>query len=330
MGWKNLFKAKAPRIKPDPRVRWFGKLPTYADYYTSPTDEDWAVEYNEWILKGCELYFSRQRERGGELRVPSAACLLRLPRSQVTVLSSFQDYGGDMRGRPFPLSFYLGMPSEGWPGPTSETVLPALRVLHALTELREEVSRFFNSPGRFEDTFGGRELDLSGLGGEIRDGSWRAPAQALALAAWFRGAQPCVQPATVDAWCRQVAAWGQNIRTLEADDFAPTLRFPLVMSVPFEVQVPGWLHWLGQRMALGRRYVSLLLAKDANGATGRLTVVARDEVLPEDFLLMTGLADKVPYADDLCALGSDGADDPGESGIAPDTWLGFVESQVKT
>jgi len=38
----------------------------------------------------------------------------------------------------------------------------------------------------------------------------------------------------------------------------------------------------------------------------------------------------VPYAVDLCALGSDGADDPGESGIAPDTWLGFVESQVKT
>ncbi len=329
MGWKNLFKAKAPRIKPDPRVRWFGKLPTYADYYCSPTDEDWAVEFNEWILKGCELYFSRQRESGGELRVPSSACLLRLPKSQVSVLASFQDYGGDMRGRPFPLSFYVATPTEGWAGPTSETVLPVLRALLELTHLREHVGRFVNSPGRFEDTFGGREIDLSGLDGATHDGSWRAPAQALSMSDWFQRAQPCLKVAALDAWSGQVTAWGQNIVTLEAEDFAPTLRFPLVMGVPFEVQVPGWLHWLGQRMDLHRRCASLLLTKDAGGATGRLTVIARDEILPEDFLLLTGLADKVPYADDLCSIGDAADGQDVEPGIAPETWFGFVDSTVK-
>ena len=60
MGWKEIFKSKA---KPDPRIRWFGKLPTYADYYRSPADEDWAVEFNDWILRGYEIYHNGEKER---------------------------------------------------------------------------------------------------------------------------------------------------------------------------------------------------------------------------------------------------------------------------
>ena len=47
------------RAGADGRVRWFGKLPSYPDYYSSPADEDWSVEFNEWVLRGFELYQGR-------------------------------------------------------------------------------------------------------------------------------------------------------------------------------------------------------------------------------------------------------------------------------
>ena len=52
MSWTNLFKSRGGKAKADPRIRWFGKLPTYPDYYSSPADEEWAVEFNDWVLKG--------------------------------------------------------------------------------------------------------------------------------------------------------------------------------------------------------------------------------------------------------------------------------------
>ena len=42
MALKNLFKSKTGKLKSDPRIRWFGKLPTYPDYYSSTADEAWA------------------------------------------------------------------------------------------------------------------------------------------------------------------------------------------------------------------------------------------------------------------------------------------------
>src|SRR5262245_56522689 len=122
MGWTDLFKSKkSVDLKPDPRIRWFGKLPTYADYYTFPSDVDWATEFNEWVLKGYEIYHSRQNSSTGDgnnrptdSRLPLSGCVLRLPKSGMTVFASIQDYGGDMRGRHFPISFYTAYPSGNW------------------------------------------------------------------------------------------------------------------------------------------------------------------------------------------------------------------------
>ena len=43
MALRKLFKSKASKLRADPRIRWFGKLPTYPDYYSSHADEEWAV-----------------------------------------------------------------------------------------------------------------------------------------------------------------------------------------------------------------------------------------------------------------------------------------------
>ena len=337
MGWKDLFKAKTPKTEPDPRLRWFGKLPTYADYYSSATDEEWVVEFNEWILKGFEVYLTRQRNGPREPRLPSAACVIRLPKSGMTAFASIQDYGGDMRGRPFPLCFYVGVPSAAWPGPTSDRMLPALRVLRDLTALREQVFRFFNNPGRFEAAFAGQELDLTGLDEATHDVSWESAAHTLELSDWFGAVRPCLKVDELEAWCRLASEWGDNITRLDSEEFGPTLRFPLVMATPFEVQVTGWLRWLERRMKLEERLLSLLVCKDSSGDTGRLSIVAR-AVVPEDFLLLTSAAGSLAYVDDMCVLTTrepkvenPPADAPVSARAVvrvPKRWSDFVDSAV--
>ncbi len=334
MSWKDLFKSKSAKGKPDPRLRWFGKLPTYADYYSSPADEDWAVEFNDWVLKGFEVYMARQHE-GRSARRTSAAAALRLPKSQMTVFTSIHDYGGDMRGRPFPLCFYVGMPSSLWPGPTSGRVAPALRLMADLTRLRDQIVRFFNAPGRFEAVFGGREFDFSGLEAEAPDDSWTQSARKLSFADWFREARECLKTEDAALWRRRADEWGASIAKLEGAEFGPTLRFPLVMNMSIEPQVAGWVRWLEQRLDLNHRHVSLLVSHDSGPATGRLTVVARD-LMPDDFLLATPLSGSLQYVDDLCALPAstgaapDDAAPKSESVRLPETWSEFVDASRAT
>lgn len=331
MGWKDLFKSKTMKVQPDPRLRWFGKLPIYADYYSSPPDADWAVEFNDWVLKGCEVFVARAREAGQDPRLPSAACAVRMPKSQMTVFAAFQDYGGDSRGRPFPLCFYVGVPSGLWPGPGSEHALAALRVLSDLTAIRDQVIRFSDTPGRFDLVFAGREIDLEGVDGETSDATWLEGARGLAAADWFGAIQPCLQTGDAEAWFGLMAAWGDEIVKLAGEEFSPTLRFPLAMSIPLELQVAGWLRWLERRMKLSERELSLLICKDLSGGTGRLTVVARAS-LPEDYLLLTPLANTLPFVDDACALAGAGIGPAGVAGTergkpgVPRLWADFVDS----
>ena len=335
MSWKDIFKSKSPKAKPDPRVRWFGKLPTYADYYSSPADADWVVEFNDWLMKGCELYLGRIREHGGATRLPSAACVLRLPKSGMTVLAAIQDYGGDMRGRPFPLALYAGVPTASWAGPTSALVLDALHATRQLTDLRNHVTRFCNAPGRLDDVLGDRELELASFTTETEDASWEGAAGSLSLRAWFAGAQPCLKLDNVDDWYRLMSQWGSSIVQLESATFTPTLCLPVVMGIPMDVQIPGWLRWLERRMDLKRRMLSVLLCKDLSDGTGRLIVIAR-EVSAEDYLLLTALSGTLPYVDDACALMpiEGGEPDMGTrltddgDGCAPETWLEFVNASV--
>jgi len=332
MGWKDLFKGKGARRKPDPQVRWFGKLPTYADYYSSAADADWVVEYNDWLLKGCELFYARRRQQGGDSRLPAGACAVRMPKSQMVVLAALLDYGGDMRGRPFPLSFYVGVPAETWPGLTAPSVLPVLRVLSELIGLREQVNRFFKAPARFEAMFGGRELDLSMVCGEAEVESWEAAAGRVSVAEWFSLAGPVLKVQSVEAWVAALDAWGERLAQLNDEETGPTLRLPIVSRLPTEPQIAGWVSWVERRVKLDRWPVSLLATLDPQEVVGGVSLVCRD-VVAEDFLLLTPLRGTLAYVDDASQVtgsavsGEDSGAASGEgcaSVRAPETWRDFA------
>ena len=260
MPLKDLFTSKTNKLRPDPRIRWFGKLPTYPDYYNSGTDEAWTVEFSEWVLKGFELYRSRIAGSGKPReRLPVAACALRLPRSRMTVFVSVLDYGGDLRGRPFPMCFYAGVPSASWPGPTSDRVVPAARVIRDLIALRREVPRFLNSPGRFEATFGEREVDLAGVCGGSSDESWLSAGKEMPFGEWFGKTRGGLSAGDWEAWERAVACWGENLAKHTGSRFEATVILPLVMGSFLDAQIAGWIHWLERRFDLRHKFLSLVV-----------------------------------------------------------------------
>lgn len=329
MGWTDLFRSKTGRLKPDPRIRWFGKLPTYPDYYSSPADEGWAIEFNDWVLKGIELYQGRlSGTRDTRSRMPLCNCVIRLPKSGMTVLASILDFGGDMRGRPFPICFYAGLPAPEWPGPTSHTLAGAVRALRDLLALRHKVGRFINSPGHFETVFGDREVDLTEIDEESVDDSWAESAKSIEMATWYAGASGVLKAPDRETWLRLAAGWGDAVAKHEGKEFEPTLRFPLATGVSVYVQIAGWFRWLESRMDLKRRMLSLIVSGDLDREPGHLTIVAR-EILTDDFLLLTNQAGSLPYLDDLASIqnlnGSEAGDvteggpDPG-----PGTWVEFA------
>ncbi|HWL93912.1 MAG TPA: hypothetical protein VNT79_10290 [Phycisphaerae bacterium] len=332
MGWTDLFKSKkGPDLKPDPRIRWFGKLPTYADYYTSPSDADWAAEMNEWLMKGYEIYHSRAlsrsdtsgiEARAGTDRLPLAGCVLRLPKSGMTAFASIQDYGGDMRGRHFPICFYVGYPTALWPAPSSGQVGEAVRTVDALMELRNDVAQHFRSPGRFESRFGDREVDLGGFE-ENGDADWRDKAKKIEMSEWFAAIRPALKIEDTAEWYRTLQSWGQNISTCDGESFEPTFRFPLAAAMQLEPQVTGWVRWLERRMDLKSRFLSLMLTSGEIEGVNYFTVIARP-LVADDFLLVTSLGSTVSYVDDLTALGARGESTDGDKQL-PRDWEGFVE-----
>ncbi len=349
MSWTDLFKSKSSAGKPDPRVRWFGKLPTYPDYYRSHTDEEWAVEFNSWVLKGFELYQGRLAQSDHrQQRLPIAGCVVRLPKAQMTVLAVVLDFGGDMRGRPFPMFFYVGIPSALLPGPTSDRITPVVDVLERLLRMRREVVRFMNMPGRFEAAFGGREIDVADVADGRTDDSWIAGGKATSLTQWFRGAHDRLKVKEWDDWFHRAEKLGNNISAHPKNDFEPTLQFPLSAGVPLNVQCAGWLCWLESRMDLSRRQLSLVMTGDPGSEAGQLSFVAR-ELTAEDFLLLTPLASALSFVDTLSAWedtqasNRDSDDNPNPSDadaregeeVAIDvpadsrTWLDFVQASAQ-
>lgn len=332
MSWSDIFKTKS-KAKADPRIRWFGKLPTYPDYYSSHADETWAVEFNEWILKGFELYQTRlQGAQARVNRLPVTRCAVRLPKSGMTVFATVLDFGGDMRGRPFPLCFYVGVPTSQWPGPRSDNLAGALQAVRDLAALRREVPRFINSPGRFETVFGDRKLDLQAIADDGVDDSWLALAKAIPLLEWFAGAEDQLKIKDVSTWVRAVTSWGDNLAKLDGKTFEPTLRFPLAKRCSINAQIAGWICWLEARMRLTDRMLSLMMSGDLDEETGHLTVIARS-LVPDDFLLMTPLAGTLPYLDDLAKTDGEGSGSQGEwvdpNGAELSTtgsWVDFVQS----
>ncbi|UCE58229.1 MAG: DUF2094 domain-containing protein [Phycisphaerales bacterium] len=331
MGWTEIF--KKAKLKADPRIRWFGKLPTYPDYYSSPADEDWVIEFNDFVLKGFEVLQRRMSGAQKSLpRLPVSACTIRLPKSEMTVFGTFLDFGGDMRGRPFPMCFYVGVPTSLWPGPDSDRLVSAARALRDLLSLRREVASFINSPGRFETVFSDRQVDLSGIDDESVDDSWTQTASSIVFADWFDSVRDGLKEKDSDTWLRLVRCWGDNLATIDDKSFEPTMRFPLAMRMPLDVQIAGWLRWLESRMDLRRRMLSMIVSGDFDDSDGGLTVVAR-EIVPEDFLLFAPGVATLPYLDDLSAV-ADGEEAEAASGAPDDsslrrgqieTWIAFVE-----
>lgn len=326
MPWTDLFKSKkTPVLQADPQVRWFGKLPTYGDYYSSRTDQDWAVEFNDWVLRGFELYlnhFQAAQRSGASVekatrRLPLGNLVLRLPRSGMTVLAAFQDYGGDMQGRPFPLVFYVALPTGQWPGPTSGTVPRIARALRDLNSLRDRVSRFFNSPGRFESVFEGRQVDLEGIDGQDCDGSWLDAAAKISLAEWFAEVYPVLPGMDLRAWYHRLTEWGRSIASNESETFEPTFRFPLAMTLPIDAQIAAWIRWLEPFMDLKRRHLSLAITGETGRGAGSLCIIARPAIV-EDFQLLTSLGPSLPYVDDATRL-KPAADAPAAAPQAPET-----------
>ncbi len=350
MGWTDIFKSKSSKAKADPRVRWFGKLPTYGDYYRSRGEDDWSEEFHALILKGFEFYQSRAPGGTRHARLPISTAVIRLPESDMTAFASVLDYGGDNRGRPFPMLFYVGVPTAQWPGPTSGQMVAAGRVLRELLGLKREVSHFLNSPGRFEQTFDDRTVELAGLAADDTDESWRKALSAVSLADWFSGVPCGLNGADARQWRRAVAAWGDAIAAHESKSFEPTLCFPLSSAAPFDGQAAGWIRWLDNRIDLRRRTCSLIVTGEGaatpnpaapgqvrtpqpGSAPGRLCVVARD-LIPDDFLLFTPLAATLPYVEDPAAKPAppDAANGPQSDANAPNsprepaTWIEFVEA----
>jgi hypothetical protein len=336
MSWTDLFKSKSKAsARSDPRLRWFGKLPTYPDYYRSQTDEEWAVEFNDWVLRGYEMYRSRLRPGDHEhIQLPESGCVIRLPKSGMTVFASVLDYGGDMRGRAFPMFFYIGAPTTLIPGPTSDRLAATSHILPDLLSLRRDVTRFLNSPGSFEAALGDREVDLGDIDEQVRDSSWITTAKTVSMDDWFAAAKNGLKVKDQHRWLALASEWGDNIAKHEGKNFEPTLQFPLASGVPLKVQTAGWFRWLESRMDLERREMSLIVTGDVEKETGRLTLIAR-EVVPDDFLLLTSLSNTLPYLDNLSEVGSSYPDADDEGPVEPadlppeesGSWADFVLAQ---
>ncbi|MGB2986721.1 MAG: hypothetical protein WBE26_12655, partial [Phycisphaerae bacterium] len=294
----------------------------------------WAVEFNDWMLKGFELYRGRLAGAGqATARLPISGCAIRLPKSGMTVFTSILDFGGDMRGRPFPICFYAAVPTPQWPGPTSDHLVDASRAIRDLSALRREVPRFLNSPGRFESVFGNREVDLTDIVEETSDTSWMEAAKTVALADWFEGAKSGMKVKETGIWLRLASAWGDNLAKHESKTFEPTLRFPLAMRLPLDAQIAGWFRWLESRMDLKRRWLSMVVSGEPGDEPGHLTVIAR-EVVADDFLLLTPFANTLGYLDDLSQLEEASGmaeaafEPPSVEAASTGSWIDFVGSAV--
>lgn len=345
MVWTKIFKSKSAKLKADPKIRWFGKLPTYQDYYRSRGDEAWAVEFNEWIIKGFEYYQARHESSDGFVandsprvpRIAPSAVIVRLPKSSMTVLSYVMDFGGDMRGRPFPICLYVGLPTSCWPGPTSDHVMPAARAIGQLMRLGRDIPRFIKTPSRFETMVGERKVELGGMEVNEKDETWIDEARALPMEEWFAAAAQGLLVKDLATWQRLAHRWGDHIARHDGRHFRPTLRFPLARSITHEVQVAGWIRWLEQRMSMKHRTLSLLLAGENERRPGRLAVIARD-LVAEDFLLLTERWSALAYVDNLTEVDVEDHEPPrsgpeeeetrdeGGPGSPAGSWHDFVQT----
>lgn len=351
-----LFRRK-PKPKPDPLIRWYGKLPVYGDYYHSDSGEEWVAEFTQkWLMNGYQVYEGRRRNshphdapasaspQTGQ-RMPACGCILQLPQTGMTVLASCLDFGGDTVGRKFPLCFFVGYPTADLPSLSSGAILPYMGVLTHLLGLSRRVARFLNDPGvkgpeQFRAEFADQEALLDPLSSPPSD-LWMERARGIKLTDWYSATGDTLGTPGLEAWLRRAAQWGERLARSDSSGFKATLSFPLaperVQGLPRidrDAQVAGWLRWLEGRMDLAGRALSLVLTEEPAPACSRLTIIL-GELAPDDFLLLTPLATSLEHVDDLAAVReADAADDSAPAADAaaastPDTWADFVGTDGK-
>jgi len=319
------------RMEADSHVHCFGKLPTYGDYYGAPAASGWNVEFHDWLMTGFVAYRTRLRADGSQsTALPPVGWVIRLAESDMTVLCAVADYGGDSQGRPFPMCFYVGVPSPSWPGPTSGMLPAALGVLDRLADVHREVGRCLEADGQIDSLLVDRALDLSVLQTKASDDAWIDGARAIGFDDWFAGAAAVMRLKEVSAWCRATSLWGDTIAGSESESFEVTLRFPLSTRGSKAAQAAGWLRWLESRMNLKRRSLSLVVSSDVAREAGHFGVIARP-IVADDFLMATPLCEALPYVDDAARVAAPADADPmscdGQDGV-PICWVDFVESGV--
>ena len=240
------------------------------------------------------------------------------------------DYGGDSKGRAFPLLFYVALPTHALPGPTSGTLCAIWSILGKLGQLHQEMGLLIEASGNVESLLTPQAIDLARLAESTEDATWSQAAGQLLLSDWFAGVSEQLTITDEAEWFRAAHRWGGTIASLEGDTFEATLRFPISTAGSAQIQGAGWLRWLESRMNLGRRRLSLVVSADPPHRAGHLVVVARP-LVSEDFFLATPACESLAYVDDLARVapssGSD-ADPPPTPLSESSTWLDFVESPV--
>jgi len=348
----SLFRRKP---KPDPLIRWYGKLPAYGDYYDSGSGEEWISEFTQkWLMNGYQAYESRRRnaqppaddhEHHHASRLPSCTCLLRLPQSGMTVLGSCLDFGGDMVGRKFPLCFFVGAPTADLPRLHGGTALPFLSILNQLLGLSRRVVRFLNDPGvkgpeQFRTEFADQEVNLDAVSAAPTD-AWIERAKSIRMADWYAATGSTLGSPDLDAWLRRARRWGEMLAQGDSPGFKAVLSFPLAPErapglprIDRDLQVVGWVRWLEGRVDLKNRPTSLVITDEPAPACSRLTVVL-GELAADDFLLLTPLAPHLDHVDDLAAVREDpsaetqppASDTPTATSVA--TWADFVTAKAQ-
>ena len=349
-----LFRRKP---KPDPLIRWYGKLPAYGDYYDSGSGEEWIAEFTQkWLMNGYQAYESRRRQAQPAAspehhdarpaqRLPSCACLLQLPHSGMTVLSSCLDFGGDTVGRKFPLCFFVAAPTADLPALNGGTAPPVLSILNQLLGLGRRVARFLNDPGvkgpeQFRAEFADQEVNLDALSTAPTDG-WIDRAKAIRMADWYTATGNALGAPGLETWLHRARRWGEMLAQGDSPGFKAVLSFPLaperapgVPRIDRDLQVTGWVRWLEGRMDLKNRPVSLVITDEPAPACSRLTVI-RGELAPDDFLLLTPLAVDLEHVDDLAAVREEPSPDsppPAGETSSPSTvttWADFVTAKAQ-
>lgn len=307
----------------DATLRWFGKLPSYADYLVPAEQPPWAREFDEWLIAGAARYHELPQHSNGS-KMPESRGVLRLAKSGVAVCYAHSDHGGDSRGRDFGFCFFCGAADQGLASPSAAVAdnLAAIGLLgSAQRELREtaktstEISGHFSSLGR--------------RGGRAASAPMAERLQTVVWDEWFEEVRSQVDAGSAAEWVGRLSQFGRTIAASDGAKFETHVRFPISATREWEAQAFGWAKWLEQRLREPARAWSWVCATPAaNQAPASWTVLGR-AVLAEDYLLLTPAAEALAYIDHAGrSVAAPTADATAAVGTSPGTWHEWLERPV--